>query len=38
MLIKTRGIVLRKLKYSETSIIADLLTEEFGRMSYIISG
>lgn len=26
------------MKYSETSIIADVLTEQFGRMSYIISG
>ena len=38
MLIKTRGIVLRSMKYSETSIIADIYTEERGMRSYIISG
>jgi DNA repair protein RecO (recombination protein O) len=30
MLIKTRGIVFRAIKYSETSIIADIYTEEKG--------
>ncbi len=38
MLIKTRGIIFRTVKYSETSIIADILTEEKGLRSYIISG
>ena len=38
MLIKTRGIVLKSKKYSETSIIADIYTEEKGMRSYIISG
>jgi DNA repair protein RecO (recombination protein O) len=38
MLIKTKGIVFRTLKYSETSVIADIYTEECGLMSYIISG
>ncbi|MCB0565741.1 MAG: DNA repair protein RecO [Phaeodactylibacter sp.] len=38
MQIKTRGIVLRSMKYSETSIIADIYTEERGMRSYIISG
>ena len=38
MLIKTRGIVLKTKKYSETSIIADIYTEEKGLRSYIISG
>lgn len=38
MLIKTRGIVLRAIKYSETSLICDIYTEEKGRQSYIISG
>lgn len=38
MLIKTKGIVLRKLPYSETSVIADLYTEDEGRISCIISG
>ena len=38
MVIKTRGIILRTVKYSETSIIADIYTEESGLRSYIISG
>jgi DNA repair protein RecO (recombination protein O) len=38
MVIKTRGIVLRAVKYSETSVITDIFTEHFGLRSYIISG
>ncbi|HHH50033.1 MAG TPA: DNA repair protein RecO [Saprospiraceae bacterium] len=38
MLIKTRGIIFRAVKYSETSIIADIYTEEKGLRAYIISG
>lgn len=38
MLIKTRGIVFRSIKYSETSLICDVYTEELGLQSYIISG
>ena len=38
MLIKTRGIVFRSVKYSETSFITDIYTEEKGLRSYIISG
>lgn len=38
MLIKTRGIVFRTVKYSETSFIIDIYTEEKGLQSYIISG
>ncbi len=38
MLIKTRGIVLRAVKYSESSIIADVYTEERGLQTYIVSG
>jgi DNA repair protein RecO (recombination protein O) len=38
MLINTRGIILRTLKYSETSIIADIFTESQGLRHYIISG
>ncbi|HMQ49627.1 MAG TPA: DNA repair protein RecO [Saprospiraceae bacterium] len=38
MLIKTRGIVFRTTKYSETSIIADIFTEEKGLRGYIVSG
>ncbi|RMG85121.1 MAG: DNA repair protein RecO [Bacteroidetes bacterium] len=38
MIIKTRGIVFHARKYSETSLIADIFTEEKGLRSYIISG
>lgn len=38
MIIKTRGIIFRTVKYSETSIIADIFTEEKGLRAYIISG
>lgn len=38
MLIKTRGIVFKAKKYSETSVIVDVFTEEKGLRSYIISG
>lgn len=35
MLINTRGIVFRALKYGETSVIADIFTEEKGLRSFI---
>lgn len=38
MILKTRGVVLRSVKYSETSIIADIFTEAKGLRSYIVSG
>lgn len=38
MLIKTRGIIIRTKKYSESSIIADIYTEAKGLRSYIVSG
>lgn len=38
MLISTKGIVLRTIKYGETSLIADIFTEEKGLLSYIING
>lgn len=38
MLLKTRGIVLRTVKYAETSLIADLYTEHKGLQTYIING
>ena len=38
MLEKTRGILIHQLKYSETSVIATIYTENFGRQSYIING
>lgn len=38
MLHKTRGIILRQIKYSENSIIVQVFTELFGRQAYIVSG
>ena len=38
MLYNTRGIVLKYFKYSESSIIAKIFTEEFGLQSYIVKG
>lgn len=38
MLIKTKGIVLRTVKYSESSLICDVYTEQLGLQTYIISG
>jgi len=35
---KTRGIVLRTVKYGETSLVATLYTELFGIQSYILNG
>lgn len=37
MLMKTRAIVLRTLKYGERQLIADLLTEQAGRISCIVN-
>lgn len=38
MLIETRGIVFRTLKYSESSLIVDIYTEAKGLQSYIVNG
>lgn len=38
MLEKTRGIFLHAVKYSETSLIASIYTEAYGRQSYLIKG
>ncbi len=35
---KTRGVVLHQVKYSESSIIAKIYTEEFGIQSYLVRG
>jgi len=35
---KTRGIFLHHINYSETSIIARIYTEKFGRQSYMVNG
>ncbi len=38
MLIQTQGIVFKSVKYSETSLICTIFTEELGVRQYIISG
>jgi len=38
MLVKTRGIVLKFIKYRETSIIVNIYTEFLGLQSYIVNG
>jgi len=38
MIHKTKGIVLRTVKYGETSVIVSIFTELFGLQSYIING
>ena len=38
MLHKTKGIVLRAIKYGETSLIVNIYTELFGMHSYIVNG
>lgn len=38
MLLKTRGIVFRTIKYGETSVIADIFTEEKGLHTFIGGG
>lgn len=38
MLLKTRGIVFRTVKYGETSVIADIFTEEKGLCTFIGGG
>jgi DNA repair protein RecO (recombination protein O) len=34
---RTKGVVLRAVKYGETSIIADIYTELFGKQSYMVN-
>lgn len=38
MISKTRAIILHVVKYSETSIILTLYTEEFGRQAFMLNG
>jgi len=38
MLHKTRAIILRQIKYSESSIIVQAYTEMFGKQSFMVSG
>jgi len=38
MIQKTRGIVLHQIKYSESSLIVKIYTEQFGLQSYLVKG
>ena len=38
MIYSTKGIVLRAIKYGETSVIANIFTEMFGIQSYMVNG
>ncbi len=38
MLVKTRGILLHTLAYGESSVIAEIYTEEIGMRKYILNG
>ncbi|HET7114966.1 MAG TPA: DNA repair protein RecO [Hanamia sp.] len=38
MIYSTKGIVLRTIKYGETSVIVSMLTELFGIQSYMVNG
>jgi DNA repair protein RecO (recombination protein O) len=38
MLQKTKGLVMRSVKYGETSLVVTLFTELFGLQSYMVSG
>ncbi|HEY0679960.1 MAG TPA: recombination protein O N-terminal domain-containing protein [Chitinophagaceae bacterium] len=35
---KTKGIVLRTVKYGETSLVVTIYTEAFGTQSYLVNG
>lgn len=35
---KTKGVVLKTIKYGETSIVATIFTEQFGVQTYIVNG
>ena len=37
-MVKTNGIVLRSMKYGETSLIVDVFTQDLGMRSYIVNG
>ena len=38
MLHKTKGIVLRTVKYGETSLVVTIFTELYGMQSYLVNG
>jgi DNA repair protein RecO (recombination protein O) len=35
---KTKGIVLRNIKYGETSLVVNIFTELFGIQTYLVNG
>jgi DNA repair protein RecO (recombination protein O) len=37
MIVKTRGVVLTKIKYNDTAVIVHIYTNTFGRASYIVN-
>ncbi len=38
MLVKTKGVVLQHVKYSESSLVVKIFTEELGLQSYMVKG
>ena len=38
MLFKTKGIVMRAVKYGETSLVVTIFTELFGMQTYMVNG
>ncbi len=38
MLEKTRGIILHKIKYTDSGIVAQIYTKKFGRLSFLVRG
>jgi DNA repair protein RecO (recombination protein O) len=38
MIVKTQGVVLHFIKYSESSVVATIYTKAFGRQSFLIKG
>ncbi len=38
MLVKAQGIVLRSIKYGESGLICEILTDQFGPATYIVQG
>jgi DNA repair protein RecO (recombination protein O) len=38
MIYKTRGIALHTIKYGDTSIVAHVYTEQFGKQAYLVKG
>ncbi len=38
MLVKTKGVVLNRIKYADNASIVAVYTQEFGRMSFVVKG